>query len=145
MFYFEVVFIIKPYKKYQKILIFLLPFISLFSAYIISIFIFHNNISLPKCYVYELTGLYCPGCGCTRSVYALVHGDILLSLRENVLPVMMLVVLSVLYIELLFRAFGKRVRSIIRNKYFMWGVMIFFAVYTILRNIFPVLAPVDIM
>ena len=31
---------------------------------------------LPPCPFYWLTGLYCPGCGCTRALHALLHGDI---------------------------------------------------------------------
>ena len=38
---------------------------------------------LPPCMFHTLTGFSCPGCGCTRAVSALLHGDILLSLRLN--------------------------------------------------------------
>lgn len=31
---------------------------------------------LPPCPFYWLTGLYCPGCGSTRALHALLHGDI---------------------------------------------------------------------
>lgn len=30
---------------------------------------------LPPCTLYSLTGFYCPGCGGTRAVYALFHGN----------------------------------------------------------------------
>ena len=35
----------------------------------------------PPCAFHMLTGLYCPGCGGTRAVRALMHGRLLLSLR----------------------------------------------------------------
>lgn len=35
---------------------------------------------LPSCMFHLQTGLYCPGCGGTRAVYALLRGDILTSL-----------------------------------------------------------------
>ena len=35
---------------------------------------------LPGCVLYTATGIYCPGCGGTRSVYALLRGDIIKSL-----------------------------------------------------------------
>ena len=31
---------------------------------------------LPGCVFYQFTGLYCPGCGMTRALHALVHGDL---------------------------------------------------------------------
>ncbi len=37
------------------------------------------RIPIP-CMLHEMTGYYCPGCGGTRSVRVLLHGDILLSL-----------------------------------------------------------------
>ena len=40
---------------------------------------------LPKCMFYQWTGLYCPGCGATRALSALLHGDILASLHNNIL------------------------------------------------------------
>ena len=30
----------------------------------------------PPCLFHAITGLYCPGCGLTRMLHALVHGDI---------------------------------------------------------------------
>ena len=29
----------------------------------------------PRCWLYQTTGLKCPGCGATRAVHALLHGD----------------------------------------------------------------------
>lgn len=40
---------------------------------------------LPQCQFHRFTGLYCPGCGNTRALHALVHGDIIKSLHCNVL------------------------------------------------------------
>lgn len=40
---------------------------------------------LPKCMFYQWTGLYCPGCGSTRALSALLHGDIGASLHNNIL------------------------------------------------------------
>lgn len=49
---------------------------------------------VPLCAVYHLTGLYCPGCGATRAVHALLDGDPLLALRNNVLIVVALPVVA---------------------------------------------------
>lgn len=39
------------------------------------------------CLFWRLTGLYCPGCGGTRAVFALLGGDVLLSLKYHPLVV----------------------------------------------------------
>jgi hypothetical protein len=38
----------------------------------------------PQCSFKKMTGLYCPGCGATRALYALVHGDLLRAISMNV-------------------------------------------------------------
>lgn len=35
------------------------------------------------CVFYQLTGLYCPGCGAGRALSSLIHGDILAALHYN--------------------------------------------------------------
>ena len=39
----------------------------------------------PQCLLYNLTGIYCAGCGATRALYALLHGRVLMALHDNVL------------------------------------------------------------
>ncbi|KWT92861.1 DUF2752 domain-containing protein [Candidatus Magnetominusculus xianensis] len=41
----------------------------------------------PKCLFYRLTGLYCPGCGSTRAVHQLLHGNIAAAFKLNPLTV----------------------------------------------------------
>lgn len=42
---------------------------------------------VPSCAFKALTGLDCPGCGGTRAVHALLHGDVASALNHNVLVV----------------------------------------------------------
>jgi len=42
---------------------------------------------LPPCPLRVLTGLYCPGCGSTRCLHALLHGDLALAFTMNPLLV----------------------------------------------------------
>jgi hypothetical protein len=43
------------------------------------------RIAGPPCVFHLLTGLYCPGCGGTRAILALLAGNVGLAFRENVL------------------------------------------------------------
>jgi hypothetical protein len=43
----------------------------------------------PRCYLYVATGLYCPGCGITRSLHALLHGDLAAAISWNPLVVVL--------------------------------------------------------
>src|SRR5215472_13657034 len=44
----------------------------------------------PVCQFHQLTGLHCPGCGATRALYALLHGDLVTALHDNALFVALL-------------------------------------------------------
>lgn len=37
----------------------------------------------PHCVFHELSGLQCPGCGGTRAMHALLHGDVAAAIRFN--------------------------------------------------------------
>ncbi len=51
----------------------------------------------PKCVMYQLSGLYCPGCGGTRAAHHLVHGRFFDACRMNVFATLFLpILLSVL-------------------------------------------------
>ena len=42
----------------------------------------------PRCLFHEMTGLYCPGCGSTRALHCLLHGDVGAALHDNALAVL---------------------------------------------------------
>jgi hypothetical protein len=43
---------------------------------------------LPPCLFHAFTGLYCPGCGATRALHHLAHGNLVAALKLNALVVM---------------------------------------------------------
>lgn len=44
----------------------------------------------PRCWLYQTTGLQCPGCGATRAVHALLNGRLGEAFRLNALMVLLL-------------------------------------------------------
>ena len=54
---------------------------------------------LPPCPSQWLTGLYCPGCGATRMLHALIHGDLPTALAMNPLLLLALALLPFLLLE----------------------------------------------
>ncbi|HYM62366.1 MAG TPA: DUF2752 domain-containing protein [Thermoanaerobaculia bacterium] len=49
---------------------------------------------VPPCVFHAITGLQCPGCGTTRAMHALLHGDVLRALWFNPLLLMYLPILA---------------------------------------------------
>lgn len=45
---------------------------------------------LPRCALYQLTGIHCPGCGNTRAAHALLNGDVSEAIRQNAFTVLAL-------------------------------------------------------
>ena len=56
---------------------------------------------LPPCPSLWLTGLFCPGCGTTRALHALLHGDLPDALAMNPLMVLSLPAVAVLLAQAL--------------------------------------------
>jgi len=69
-----------------------------FSAKLIQIFHVDLNQVFPLCGFYRITGYYCPGCGGTRAVVALLHLHILQSLRCHPLVLYTMVILGAFWI-----------------------------------------------
>ncbi|WP_211233956.1 DUF2752 domain-containing protein [Chitinilyticum litopenaei] len=95
------------------------------------------------CIFYELTGFYCPGCGATRAVYALLHLDPARALRKNALLV--LVGLPLLAFTLL-NHLGPRRLLALRAEGRLWAAFgVLALLFAVLRNIpqapFNLLAP----
>lgn len=89
----------------------------------------------PPCLFHEATGLYCFGCGNTRALYLLTHGDVVGSLRKNVL-------LLPGCIFLLVSIWKPRW---VNSPAVMWSAAVVIIGFTVLRNLpwmpFSLLAP----
>jgi hypothetical protein len=56
-----------------------------FGLFIISKYPPTEDSFYPKCTLHSQTGLHCPGCGLTRSVFSLLHGEVMQALAYNLL------------------------------------------------------------
>jgi hypothetical protein len=62
----------------------------------------------PACLLHKVTGWYCPGCGATRCVSALLHGDVASALRMNALMVAALPFLGIWLVQAWWSWFTKQ-------------------------------------
>ena len=101
---------------------------------------------LPKCPVHEAFGWHCPGCGTTRALHALLHGDWTGALSNNVLTVFAIPLLAVTWLhdQMLRRPDG-RPWSTRPSPVWIWTAITVAMVFAILRNLpaapFDILAP----
>ncbi|ALN89755.1 DUF2752 domain-containing protein [Lysobacter gummosus] len=89
---------------------------------------------LPGCMFYHFTGLYCPGCGMTRALHALAHGDLAQMMAMNpllglLIPALPLLVLQGLGYRL---PLPRRALAILGNGKAWLGLL---AAFWVLRNL----------
>lgn len=123
-----------------KLIIILIPILILLT-FLLRDWLIHLAYRLPVCLFQARYDIYCPSCGNTRSVSALLHGKLLTSLRYNIIPVLLLIFSLGAYIELIAYSFGKRIRILPRKPIFYQISGILLAVYLIVRNFIPYLTP----
>ncbi len=105
------------------------------------VFIFdpsRQTIFFIPCYFLQYTGLYCPGCGNTRALHALLHLHFLEALDHNLIfPFIATGILYLLVGEYLNVLVGRRILWL-PKKVPLWIVILlvlFVAIFTVLRNL----------
>ena len=97
----------------------------------------------PICLFHQLTGLNCPGCGGTRAAYALLHGNVALALKDNMLFVLLIpaVVLRGVWFAGK-KSLGRPAGQFFPAK-FLWVLLAVAVIFTVLRNLpaFAFLSP----
>lgn len=96
------------------------------------------------CVFHRVTGLYCPGCGGTRAMHALVHFDLPGALAMNALPFVAAPLLGLLFLRhaTTLPALAERATRFTASPWF-WAALV--GGFTVLRNLpwapFAALAP----
>lgn len=101
------------------------------------LFLWIGSDVLPPCFFYQATGIPCPGCGLTRSVLSLLHGEIFSSLRYNVAPLMLLTVGGLFWIELVAFLMHRPVKLVPRGSWFIYTLIGIFFLIAVLRLFVP--------
>jgi len=112
-------------------------------------FYFYNPVTkaYPSCPFYYYTGLYCPGCGSSRAVYQIVHGNFLYALNLN--PLLIIAIFFIFYLLIGKLNIKVKRKAIFRRKVFTKkiyiAIIVVIGLYWIIRNIpvypFSILAP----
>ncbi|WP_045726693.1 DUF2752 domain-containing protein [Xanthomonas sp. GPE 39] len=99
---------------------------------------------LPACPFHRLTGLYCPGCGSTRCLHALVHLDLAHAWASNPLLVVALPLVALMALNaagLRLRPLAPLMKILADPRGWLWVLL----GYALLRNLpwfpFTLLAP----
>jgi hypothetical protein len=79
----------------------------------------------PRCAFHELTGLQCPGCGTTRALHHLLHGDLAGAFRLN----------AMLFVAVPFGAIATASRRVATHPVTGWAAAAVTIVWWIARNV----------
>lgn len=118
-------------ERFKKVIYKVVGFIILLLTYYLLNLFF--NISI-KCPIYELTHLYCPGCGITRCLFALIQLDFYKAFKYNQL-VFILLPISFIYYIIYSYYYIKYNKRITIPKYISITILIIVLLFGILRNI----------
>ena len=105
-----------------------------------------QNAIFPACPLYKTTGFACPGCGLTRGLHALLHGDVLTALDFNALIPLFLLIFGYFFASLISVAIrGRGIIQLERNLIILWVLVGILLLFGVLRNLpfypFSVLFP----
>jgi hypothetical protein len=123
-------------KNFRKIHVLFLACAVLLAAVVLYIFPPIESPFYPRCIVYSLTGLQCPGCGTLRALHRLLHGDVYAAFQFNPLLIGLIPVFG-------FAGFSRAARSGNFKELFtsslparwIWLLLAGIVAFTIARNI----------
>ncbi|WCJ58385.1 DUF2752 domain-containing protein [Fontisphaera persica] len=90
----------------------------------------------PKCFLYQTTGLQCPGCGGLRAAHALLHGEVGAAFRLNPMLVLLSPLLGYVVLrEIMRTVFGREWPTPFRRPWTLWVLLGVLLAYMLWRNL----------
>jgi hypothetical protein len=91
----------------------------------------------PVCQFHRLTGLNCPGCGATRALYALLHGNLPRALKDNSLFIFTIAFLAARGAWFAAKHFSHKPAGQFISPKMLWAFLVVAGAFTVLRNFPP--------
>jgi len=90
----------------------------------------------PQCPLKYFTGIDCPGCGMTRAMYSLMHGDLISAMSHNLLFVLALPFLAWALVRWAGAKIGYEVPPLVKPRPWMgWAFAALVVVFGVARNL----------
>jgi hypothetical protein len=129
---------LKKYRKFGSGAVRVLAACGVFSVFVYIYFMDPlAGPNYPHCFTQELFGFRCIGCGATRAVHSLLHGDIMTALKYNFLAVMLFPAAAVFMFFFVFK--GNDAEKFIKintTTVVILGIIII--ILTVLRNVYNI-------
>lgn len=113
--------------------------VALVAACMALLFLYRHDPSAshlyPHCLFHALTGWQCPGCGATRALYHLLHGEIAKALRFNAFFVVFSPVLTIAGAAEATAIWNRRTVNVIRQPWIGWTIVFLMISWSVIRNL----------
>lgn len=89
----------------------------------------------PRCLFHALTGLQCPGCGATRALYHLMHGEVVAAIHFNFLFVLFSPALAFGTATEGIAMWNGRAANLMQHRWISWSVAGLIVGWGVIRNL----------